>query len=62
MVERAVRKLIGSYLFDEVSENEADDWGHDLADVCAGLFALELGVLEEEGLELGVLFLGVGSV
>ena len=42
--------------FDEVGKDETDDGSHDLAAVGTGLFALELGIFEEEGFELRVLF------
>ena len=53
-------ELFGGEFLDEEGEDEADDGGQYLAAVGAGLLGLQLCIFEEEGFELGVLFLDFG--
>ena len=54
--------MFSCQLFDDEGEEQTDDRSHDLADVGAGLFCLELSIFEEEGFELGVLLFWFGGL
>ena len=47
--------MLGGKFLDKEGKDKADDWGHDLTTVSAGLFDLELCIFEEKSLELSIL-------
>jgi len=54
--ERCFGEILACQFLNEVCEDEAYHWSHDLTNVCARLLGLKLTVFQKKGFELRALF------